>query len=118
VRTIVTEGPARIEELVKWGVHFDQREAKSGHLEFDLTKEGGHSTRACCMPRMPRAVRSRRSSSPPFGAEKHHDLENHYAIDLITTAKLGPRIGRSRARCCMCSNETSGRGGDLPLVIA
>ena len=45
VRTIVTEGPDRIEELVKWGVHFDQREASDGHLEFDLTREGGHSAR-------------------------------------------------------------------------
>lgn len=45
VRTIVTEGPTRIDELVNWGVDFDQREAKDGHLEFDLTKEGGHSKR-------------------------------------------------------------------------
>jgi L-aspartate oxidase len=27
VRTIVSEGPERIAELVNWGVHFDQREA-------------------------------------------------------------------------------------------
>ena len=45
VRTIVSEGPARIADLVKWGVHFDQREAVDGHLEFDLTREGGHTAR-------------------------------------------------------------------------
>ena len=38
VRTIVGEGPARISELVKWGVDFDHREAVDGHLEFDRTK--------------------------------------------------------------------------------
>src|SRR5436309_10077626 len=44
VRTIVTEGPERIRELVEFGLHFDEREV-SGHREFDLGKEGGHSKR-------------------------------------------------------------------------
>src|SRR5438128_7873299 len=44
VRTIVTEGPARIQELVDLGLHFDEREV-SGHREFDLGIEGGHSKR-------------------------------------------------------------------------
>src|SRR6188768_186936 len=38
VRTIVTEGPARIQELIDLGTHFTQR-------EVELTKEGGHSMR-------------------------------------------------------------------------
>ena len=44
VRTIVTEAPARIQDLVEFGVHFDEREI-SGHREFDLGREGGHSKR-------------------------------------------------------------------------
>ena len=44
VRTIVTEGPARIRELVELGLHFDEREV-SGHRELDLGREGGHSKR-------------------------------------------------------------------------
>ena len=32
VRTIVSEGPKRIQELLRWGVSFDQREAPDGHL--------------------------------------------------------------------------------------
>src|ERR1700726_396558 len=44
VRTIVTEGPGRIQELVDLGVQFDEREV-SGHREFDLGREGGHSKR-------------------------------------------------------------------------
>ena len=44
VRTIVTEGPERIRELVELGLQFDEREI-SGHRELDLGKEGGHSKR-------------------------------------------------------------------------
>jgi L-aspartate oxidase len=44
VRTIVTEGPARIQELVDLGLQFDERQV-SGHREFDLGREGGHSKR-------------------------------------------------------------------------
>jgi len=90
VRTIVTEGPARIAELVKWGVSFDQREADDGHLEFDLTREGGHSRRRVLhaadatgrelTEKLLIAVREKANITL---------LEHHFAIDLITTTKLG-----------------------------
>ena len=35
VRTVITEGPERIRELVDLGLQFDEREV-SGHREFDL----------------------------------------------------------------------------------
>src|ERR1700688_5223800 len=44
VRTIVTEGPERIRELIELGLHFDEREV-SGHRELDLGREGAHSKR-------------------------------------------------------------------------
>jgi L-aspartate oxidase len=40
VEAVVKEGPARIEDLLRWGVRF----SKSGGA-FDLTREGGHSAR-------------------------------------------------------------------------
>src|SRR3569832_1229428 len=47
VRTIVTEGPARIQELIELGMKFSEREVPSSHgaRELDLGKEGGHSKR-------------------------------------------------------------------------
>src|SRR5579871_4148788 len=36
VRTIVTEGPARIQELIDLGVQFDEREMEDGERELDL----------------------------------------------------------------------------------
>src|SRR5438046_9105439 len=44
VRTIVTEGPERLQDLAELGVKFDQR-LVSGHYELDLAKEGGDSKR-------------------------------------------------------------------------
>src|SRR5207244_1112745 len=47
VRTIVTEGPARIEELINLGLQFDERPAAAGSAirELDLGREAGHSKR-------------------------------------------------------------------------
>lgn len=90
VRVIVTEGPARVEELVKWGVSFDHREAPDGHLEFDLTKEGGHSRRRVLHAA---DATGREMTEKLLAAVRTKEnitlLENHFAIDLITTGKLG-----------------------------
>ncbi len=90
VRTIVTEGPERIAEVIEWGVHFDQREATNGHLEFDLTREGGHTQRRVLHAR---DATGKELTDKLLAAVRTHPnievLENHFAIDLITTAKLG-----------------------------
>lgn len=89
VRTVVSEGPARIRELVNWGVNFDVREVR-GHTEFDLTREGGHTRRRVLHYR---DATGREMSDKLLNAVRANQnitiLENHFAIDLITTAKLG-----------------------------
>src|ERR1700742_1119394 len=47
VRTIVEEGPERVQELIELGMKFSEREdaASHGRHELDLGKEGGHSKR-------------------------------------------------------------------------
>jgi len=92
VRTIVTEGPARIQELVDLGVQFDEREV-SGHREFDLGREGGHSKRRVLHVQ---DVTGKEIENALLGelnrcaSSGHVDLlENHVAVDLITAAKLG-----------------------------
>ena len=89
VRTIVTEAPARIQDLVDLGLHFDEREV-SGHREFDLGREGGHSKRRVLHVRDVTGkeienVLLRELDRQPGVAL----LENHIAVDLITAAKLG-----------------------------
>lgn len=108
VRTIVSEGPARIADLVKWGVHFDQREAVDGHLEFDLTREGGHTARRV----LHAADATGREITEKLLAAVHTHpnitiYENHYAIDLLTTAKLG-LVSEDRVLGLYVLDEVSG----------
>ena len=89
VRTIVTEAPARIQDLVDLGLHFDEREV-SGHREFDLGREGGHSKRRVLHVRDVTGKEIEDVLLRELGRQPGVDLlENHIAVDLITAAKLG-----------------------------
>jgi len=89
VRTIVTEGPERIRELVELGLQFDEREV-SGHRELDLGREGGHSKRRVLHVRDVTGKEIENTLLRELGRQSHVQLmENHMAVDLITAAKLG-----------------------------
>lgn len=88
VRDIVGEGTATIDELLSYGVEFDKNE-QNPEL-FALGNEGGHTKR--------RVLHSKDTTglvivSALIKKIKAHPnitfLENHFAIDLITTGKLG-----------------------------
>lgn len=85
VRTIIEEGSDTIDDLVGYGSEFD----KEGE-RFQLGKEGGHSKR--------RILHARDTTGHEIAtslleiARKTPNLkilEDHFAIDLITTGKLG-----------------------------
>src|SRR5438128_5232410 len=89
VRTIVTEGPDRIRELIALGLQFDEREV-SGHRELDLGKEGGHSKRRVLHVRDVTGKEVEETLLRELNRQSHVDLlENHMAVDLITAGKLG-----------------------------
>ena len=89
VRTIVTEGPERIRELMELGLQFDEREV-SGHREFDLGREGGHSKRRVLHVRDVTGKEIENTLLRELGRQPHVDLlEDHMAVDLITAGKLG-----------------------------
>ncbi len=90
VRTIVSNGPEAIRDLMTLGVAFSERTLDSGARELDLGREGGHSKR--------RVLHSHDATGREIEArllaavDKHANiqvLENHMAIDLVTTGKLG-----------------------------
>jgi L-aspartate oxidase len=92
VRTIVEEGPSRIAELIELGMRFSEREVPqpNGIRELDLGKEGGHSKRRILHAQdvtgreIERALLAAAGNWPAIRV-----FENHFAIDLITTRKLG-----------------------------
>src|SRR3954454_14136717 len=92
VRTIVQEGPARVHELIELGMRFSEREAAiaGGTRELDLGKEGGHSARRILHAKDVTGREIERALLAAVAAQKNiHIFENHFAIDLITTQKLG-----------------------------
>jgi len=91
VRTIVNEAPARIQDLVELGVQFDEREV-SGHREFDLGREGGHSKRRVLHVQDVTGKEIENALLRELGRFRSGGidlLENHMAVDLITAAKIG-----------------------------
>lgn len=88
VELVVREGPEAIGRLITLGVEFDRAEAPSD-VEYDLTREGGHSFRrvyhagditgAELMRGLLAALRSRKNV---------RILERHTAIDLLTVRKV------------------------------
>ncbi|MCD6338636.1 MAG: L-aspartate oxidase [Verrucomicrobia bacterium] len=92
VRTIVQEGPARIRDLLELGIRFTEREIPEakGRKELDLGREGGHSKRRILHAKDTTGQEVERTLLETV--QKHPNiqiLENHIAIDLITTGKLG-----------------------------
>ena len=112
VRTIVQEGPARIQELIDLGMRFSEREASSanGVRELDLGKEGGHSRRRILHAKDVTGREIERALLAAIAAQPNIEIfENHIAIDLVTAQKLGAspsppleeRAGERRLNRCV-----------------
>ena len=92
VRFVVTEGPARIRELVQWGVEFTRSSTEPD--QFDLGREGGHSMRRVLHAKDLTGAEIERALHEKISGEKNITLfENHIAIDLIMkSAVLGQKM--------------------------
>ena len=91
VKQILTEGPARIQDLVALGMEFSERESsETGKREWDLGKEGGHSKRRILHAKDVTGREIERALLQAIAIHPNIDIfENHFAIDLITSHRLG-----------------------------
>lgn len=92
VRAIVEEGPARIAELIELGMQFSEREIPLSHgaRELDLGKEGGHSKRRILHAKDITGREVERALLAAVAQQSQIEIfENHLAIDLVTSQKLG-----------------------------
>ena len=124
VDLVVKEGPDRVKRLMEWGVEFSKKDVS----HYDLTREGGHSAR-----RVLHAgdLTGREIERALLKRVKEHSnirvLEQHVAVDLITTRKIAPQTsGTPRVvgayildrmsgevktvRCQVCLIATGGAG--------
>ncbi len=111
VRTIIEEGPARIAELIELGMQFSEREMpkSNGARELDLGKEGGHSRRRILHAKDVTGREIERALLAAIAARPNIEiLEDHVAIDLITSQKLG-HSGEQRCLGAYVLDKSSGR---------
>ncbi|MDD2599647.1 MAG: L-aspartate oxidase [Kiritimatiellae bacterium] len=113
VRKIVSEGPARLKDLIDLGVSFNLR--SDGQPGFDLGREGGHSQR--------RVLHAGDITGQEIEAVlvsqtmKHPNItmmENAMVIDLITTRWLH----RPEANQCVGAYVLDEKGGEIFAVRA
>ena len=107
-RHIVEQGRAAIEWLIAQGVPFTRDD--NAELGFHLTREGGHSQRRIihAADATGHAVQMTLEEQ----VRKHPNitlLEHHYAIDLITSDKLGLRNGSTRCLGLYVQDVNSGK---------
>lgn len=103
VRTVVTEGPQRIAELIEMGMQFDGR----GNGEPDLGREGGHSKRRILHFQDTTGMAIERTLLNALARQPNIDLyENHMAVDFLTTGKLGFAMQDSCVGVYVLNEET------------
>lgn len=92
VRTVITEAPERVKELIDWGARFDRRADGS----YDLGKEGGHSEHRILHHKdntgfeIERAMLEQVRNHPNIEI-----LDHHFAVEIITQHHLGMYINSS-----------------------
>ena len=121
VRTIIQEGPESIQELIELGMRFSEREdaANHGRRELDLGKEGGHSKRRILHAKDVTGREIERALLAAIAGQPNVQIfENHFAIDLITSQKLG-YVGENRCLGAYVLDKTRSRVETLsaPVIL-
>lgn len=97
VRMVVREGPARVKELIDFGVQFQRK--KNG-VELDLGMEGGHSCRRVAHSLDLTGREIERALLEEVASNKNIEvLEDHLAIDLLVESKVAGHEAVRRERC-------------------
>ncbi|MEJ7692133.1 L-aspartate oxidase [Daejeonella sp.] len=91
VEIVVTEGPARIEEIIKYGTSFD----KTQQGIFDLAKEGGHSESRVLHYKDITGFEIERALLEKIHKDPNIEILTHYfAVELITQHHMGDFVDK------------------------
>lgn len=91
VKIVVTEGPERVQEIIKWGARFDRNKNE----KYDLGREGGHSENRILHYKdltgweIQRTLVEQAHKTPNLEI-----IEHYFAIDLITQHHFGHTVTR------------------------
>ncbi len=102
VRFVVSEGPERVRELIRWGVEFSRKDS-GPPIVYDLGQEGGHSRRRVLHAADLTGREIERALIEKAGAKKNITFfENCISVDLILESALRGEKKRSRTRKDRC----------------
>jgi L-aspartate oxidase len=102
VNFVVSEGPERVQELIRWGVEFSKRNSGSPPL-YDLGKEGGHSWRRVLHSADLTGREIERALVEKAGSKKNITFfENCISVDLILESAIRGVKKRPRANKDKC----------------
>jgi L-aspartate oxidase len=86
VEMVIKDGPARVEEIIRWGTEFDKKVTG----EYDLGKEGGHSANRVLHHKDITGNEIEQKLLNKVRKYKNITLLNHhFSIDLLTQHHLG-----------------------------
>jgi L-aspartate oxidase len=93
VKTVITQAPAQIAQLVEWGTQFD----KNDDGKFDLHREGGHSEHRILHHKDNTGFEIQRALSKAVLENPNIEvLQNHFAVEIITQHHLGEMVNKWR----------------------
>ncbi|MFL5368132.1 MAG: L-aspartate oxidase [Myxococcales bacterium] len=110
VQVAVSEGPARVRELIDLGAEFTR---DSTPLGFHLTREGGHSARRILHAADLTGREVERALLAAADAAKIPILDEHVAVDLVTSTRLG-LPGPDRVVGCYALDTRTGKVEAIP----
>jgi len=91
VEMVVKDGPDRIEEIIRYGTHFD----KTQQGIFDLAKEGGHSESRVLHYKDITGFEIERALLEQIHKDTNIEILTHYfAVELITQHHIGEFVDR------------------------
>src|SRR5689334_19104641 len=92
VEIVVKEGPARVQEIINWGAHFD----KDPEGDYKLGKEGGHSEFRIIHHKDITGKEMERALLAAIAKQKNIELISHcFVLDIITQHHLGYLVTKS-----------------------
>lgn len=114
VRQVVERGPDAIRWLLDQGVHFTRDEDAKTESEYHLTREGGHTHRRVIHAADATGKEVQDTLAERVGERANVDIyEDHNAVDLITTNKMGIEENR-----CVGAYVLDRRSGQVTTLVA
>jgi len=116
VRITISESTERIQELVRWGTHFDKN--KQGL--FDLAKEGGHSEFRVLHSKDHTGQEIQSALLNEVNKHKNIELLEHcFAIDFLTQHHLGVLVNkRTPDVTCYGAYVLNTKNGNINTILS